>query len=209
MLFLPPPPKLATSLADDLIDAAWEKYRPGETKPEVVALFIRGYREKTMGDPDRNDVGMIDDYALWRSPSQRFHCNCNTDPSRIGWNPGVGKPYAMLQPGIWDFYPGAHRGKRPALRQADDAATAKRLGIRNEGKFLVKRMWGWDDPRNYDEWGHQQINIHPMSVSSTSSWACLTIPIDYVSPWLGGVTRALSACSQATIPVALIEGPVV
>lgn len=207
-LFLPLPPKLTPERYDDLLDEAWGIYRPGEVKPKVVALFIRGYREKTMGDPTRNDVNEIDDYAGWRSPERRYQCNANTDPSKLGWNSAIGKPYAMLKPGIWDFYPGAHRGKRPALRQADNAEVAKKLGIRHEGKFQVTRMWGWNDPRNYDEWGHQQINIHPMGISSTSSWACLTIPMDFVNPFLSGVTRAMKIYGQKVIPVALIEGPV-
>lgn len=207
-MFFPPLPKLKPGLANKIIDREWAIQRPGEKMPQVVGLAIRGYRTTTLGEPTRNDVGMVDDLLYWRSPEASDMTNANTDPSRLGWNEAIGKPFAMLQPGIWDFYPGAHRGKRPAFRQADNAEVAKKLGIRNDGKFLVERMWGLNDPRNYKEWGHQQINIHPMSISSTSSWACLTIPVDFSTRWIGGAIKAMEIYRQPTIPVILIEGPI-
>lgn len=207
-MFFPPLPKLKKAQAEEIIDREWKLQRPGEVKPQVVGLAIRGYWERTIGDPTRNDVNEVDDVLVWCSPEGFDITNGNTDPSKLGWNPGVGKPYGMLQPGIWDFYPGSHRGKKPAFRQADNAEVAKKLGIRNEGKFLVERMWGWKDPRNYLEWGHQQVNIHPMTISSTSSWLCLTIPGDSSTRWLSGSQRAMRAYNQPLFSVVLIEGPI-
>jgi hypothetical protein len=207
-MYFPPLPKLKKSLANDIIHFEWERQRPGETKPKVIGLAVRGYRQRTIGNPERNDVGEVDDLLYWQSPEGMDMTNANTDPSKLGWNHGVGKPYGMLQPGIWDFYAGSHRGRRPAFRQADNAEVALKYGIRNQGKFLVERMWGWNDPRNYMEWGHQQVNIHPMSISSTSSWLCLTIPVDHSDRWIGGAQRVMKIHKQPVFSVVLIEGPI-
>lgn len=207
-MYFPPLPKLKRSLAEELFDRQWQKNRPGEEKPKICILAIRGYRAHTIGNPDRNDVNEVDDLLAYITPTEFYAVNANTDPSRLGWNPGVGKPYGMLEPGVWDFYRGPHKGVTPAYRQADNAEVAKKLGIRNDGKFLVKRMWGWTDPRNYLEWGHQQVNIHPMSISSTSSWLCLTIPVDQSKRWLQWGWDQMDLFKQKTIPVALIDGPV-
>jgi lysozyme len=176
--------------------------------PVVYVLAVRAYRKRTMGDPGRNDVGIFDDAFFLVTPDGMLAENANTDPSRLGWNPGVGKPYGILQPGVWWFYPGPHKGLKGCFRQADDAAVAKKLGIPHEGKFKVMRMWGWDDPRNYLEWGHQQVNIHPATVSSTSSWLCLTLPWDRAKAWLAAATGALKKHRQKLLPVILIEGPI-
>ena len=207
-MYFPPLPKLTRELALRIVAREYARLRPGEEIPDVVGLAVRGYRKTSMGDPTRNDVGIVDDLLAWISLDGFSAVNANTDPSRLGWNAAIGKPFCMLQPGIWDFYPGAHRGRKPAYRQADDAAVAKRLGIRNEGKFLVKRMWGHNDSRNYDEWGHQQIDIHPMTISSTSSWACLTIPADKSDIWCATGQAEMRKHGQKVFPVVLIEGPI-
>lgn len=202
------PPLAEKSLVERLALAKWREDGNTGPLPAVYNLAVRGYRFRTMGNPERNDVGIFDDAFFLVTPDGFYPENANTDPSRLGWNPGVGKPYGMLQPGVWFFYPGAHKGVSPAFRQADDAQVAKAFGIPHEGKFKVRRMWGIDDPRNYIEWGHQQVNIHPASMSTTSSWLCLTLPYDRAKNWLKIATLALKENRQKLLPVILIDGPI-
>lgn len=202
-------PNASRALVDRLAQVVWDKDHPNETIPKVYFVMVRGYRFQSMGNPERQDVGIFDDAAFLCTPTLFLAENSNTDPSRFGWNPGVGKPYGMLKSNhVWWFYPGAHKGHRPSFRQADDAAVAKMMGIPHEGKFHVTRMWGHNDPRNYDEWGHQQVNIHRAGMSSTSSWLCLTIPLDKSDTFLGIATDELKRYGQKTIPVILLEGPI-
>ena len=208
-LFVPTTlPKASRELVIEKATAGWLADGNEGPLPKVFFFMVRGYRKTSMGDPTRNDVGINDDAGFLVTPDAFYPENMNTDPSRLGWNPGVGKPYGMLQPGVWWFYPGPHKGHRPSFRQADDADVAKRLGIPHEGKFKVMRMWGYNDPRNYLEWGHQQVNIHRQVISSTSSWLCLTVPFDRSDRWLQIATDALQVHGQKIIPVILVEGPI-
>ncbi|MCW1921332.1 hypothetical protein OKA05_02135 [Luteolibacter arcticus] len=197
----------------DLVKAraleAWRAAGYTSPLPKVYNLAVRGYRATTMGPTEGNDFGYFDDAFFLVTPEGVLSANANTDPSKLGWNPGVGKPYGMLKPGVWWMYPGAHKGRKPAFRQADDAEVAKQLGIPHGGKFHVTRMWGRDDPRNYDEWGHQQVNLHfgRGPITGTSSWLCLTVPEG--SPWIQAAVNALKAHGQKLLPNILIEGPIV
>ncbi len=186
----------------------WRKEGHEEPLPKVYVLAVRGYWKASVGDPTRNDVGVWDDAFFLVTPTKMLAERANTDPSKIGWNPGVGKPYFMLDEGVWFFYPGAHKGVKPAFRQADNAAVAKALGIPNGGKFTGVRMWGWNDPRNYKETGHQQVNIHPGGDVGTSSWACQTLPRARATAWLQAATDELKAHGQKLLPYILIEGPI-
>ena len=201
-------PLASKELVQRLALEAWQNDGNQGPLPKVFNLAVRGYRFKTMGNPERNDVGIFDDAFFLVTPDGFYPENANTDPSRLGWNPGVGKPYGMLQPGVWWFYPGAHRGVSPAFRQADDAATGRRLGIPHDGAFHVMRMWGHDDPRNFLEWGYQQVNIHPAGMNTTSSWLCLTLPLDRAKNWLRIATLALRKNKQRLLPTILIDGPI-
>lgn len=201
-------PLASKELVQRLALEAWQNDGNQGPLPKVFNLAVRGYRFKTMGNPERNDVGIFDDAFFLVTPDGFYPENANTDPSRLGWNPGVGKPYGMLQPGVWWFYPGAHRGVSPAFRQADDAATGRRLGIPRDGAFHVMRMWGYDDPRNFLEWGYQQVNIHPAGMNTTSSWLCLTLPLDRAKNWLRIATLALRENKQRLLPTILIDGPI-
>lgn len=209
---MPARPKALPKASRKLVIAkaleAWRADGNEGPLPAVFNLAVRGYRKTTMGNPTRNDFGIFDDAFFLVTPTTMLAENANTDPSRIGWNPGVGKPYGVLKPGVWYFYPGAHKGVKPAFRQADNADVAKKLGIPHKGKFHVTRMWGINDPRNYDEWGYQQVNIHPAAVSSTSSWLCLTLPFDRAKAWLQTATNALKEHKQKLLPTILIEGPI-
>lgn len=202
------PPNVTRPFIEALALKAWRADGNEGPLPKVYFFMVRGYRFKTMGNPERNDVGINDDMGVLLTPTHFVPINMNTDPSRLGWNSAVGKPYGMLQPGVWWFYPGKHKGRGPAFRQADDAAVAKMLGIPHEGRFKVMRMWGYNDPRNKIEWGHQQVNIHWQSMSSTSSWLCLTVPVDLSDEWLGLATSEMKKYGQRIIPVVLVEGPI-
>lgn len=202
-------PKAPRDLVEKLALEAWKADGNEGPLPKVYNLVVRGYRATTMGPTKGNDVGIFDDAFFLVSPTKFFSENANCDPSRLGWNPGVGKPYGMLKPGVWWMYKGPHKGKVPALRQADNAEVAKKLGIPHDGKFHVTRMWGVNDPRNYDEWGHQQVNLHfgRGPITGTSSWLCLTVPAG--SPWIQAAWDEMDKHGQKTIPNILIEGPIV
>ncbi len=177
--------------------------------PEQVRLLgVRGYRRDTMGEPGVNDVGIYDDAMFLCAPGVFKAVNANTDPSRLGWNPGVGKPYAMLRPGLWYFRRGPHKGKAPALRQCTDEEARER-GIPADGEFRVLRCFGNGDPRNYEEAGYFAINIHPGGESTTSSWGCQTAPpIEYYD-FMNAVWEASITAKQARIPYLLVDGPIV
>ena len=202
-------PQASRALVDRLALPIWHQENPDLPLPQVYFVMVRGYRKHSMGNPDRNDTGIFDDAAFLCTPTLFLAENSNTDPSKLGWNPGVGKPYGMLKSNhVWCFYPGAHKGHRPSFRQADDQAVAKMFGIPHDGRFEVTRMWGHNDPRNYDEWGHQQVNIHRAGISTTSSWLCLTIPIDRCDAFLQIATDELKRYASKKIPVILLEGPI-
>ena len=179
------------------------------TKSEPFALLgVRGYRRDSMGVPGQNDVGIYDDAIFLVGPNVFVSANANTDPIKLGWNSGVGKPFAMLQCGLWYFRRGSHRGKTPALRQATDEE-AKTLNIPHNGEFLVERCFGKNDPRNYKEWGYFAINIHSGGEKSTSSWGCQTIPPDEFTSFMDTVWKSTINVKQNRIPYFLLEGPIV
>jgi lysozyme len=179
------------------------------TKDEPIALLgVRGYRRDSMGVPGQNDVGIYDDAIFLVGPNLFLSANANTDPSKLGWNSGVGKPFAMLQNGLWYFRRGPHKGKTPALRQATDEEAAS-LKIPHEGEFLVERCFGKNDSRNYKEWGYFAINIHAGGEKSTSSWGCQTIPPDEFLHFMDAVWKTSINAKQNRIPYFLINGPIV
>lgn len=180
---------------------------PTPTEP-VALLGVRGYRRDTMGVVGQNDVGIYDDAIFLVGKGIFLAANANTDPSKLGWNPGVGKPFAMLQTGVWYFRRGPHKGKVPALRQCTDEEAAD-LGIPNQGEFLVERVFGKGDKRNYKESGYFAINIHSGGVATTSSWGCQTIPPDEYLNFMDAVWSSSINAKQKRIPYFLTEGPIV
>lgn len=133
-------------------------------------LGIRGYYERTMGNPASNDRGIYDDAMFLVTDSSVARFNANTDPSRRS------KGIAMLEPGVWGYETGFHgitRGNPyPALRQRS-AVTVRR-----------------DDVSLLDT-GHFAINIHRGSETSTSSEGCQTIPPKQWKGFIDEVYRAL------------------
>ena len=200
---LPPSRPKATEAQ---IRAILEDWTPRLDDP-VAIVGVRGYYRDSMGAPGVNDLGQYDDAMFLVAPGVFKAVNANTDPSRAGWNPGVGKPFAMLQPGLWYFRRGPHKGKLPALRQCTDEE-ANDLGIPDDGEFRVERRFGAGDPRNYVEKGYFAINIHSGGQSSTSSWGCQTIPPDQFDDFMLSVFEHTKKVNQSRIPYLLIEGPI-
>jgi lysozyme len=198
------PPKVSEKVIRDLLA---EIALPSSTEP-VALLGVRGYRRDSMGVPGQNDVGIYDDAIFLVGPNVFLSVNANTDPVKLGWNSGVGKPFAMLQEGLWYFRRGPHRGKTPALRQATDEE-AKPLNIPHNGEFLVERSFGKDNPKNYKEWGYFAINMHSGGENSTSSWGCQTIPPDEFLHFMDTVWKTSINAKQNRIPYFLMNGPIV
>ena len=176
-----------------------------------AALGVRGYRRDTMGKPGVNDVGMYDDAIFFIAPGVFKAVNANTDPSRIGWNASIGKEFAMLCPGVWYFIRGAHKGRTPALRQADEDQ-ADDYKIPNHGKFKVWRAKSMDavldGTARVDE-GNVNINIHRGGDVTTSSWGCQTIPPAEFDDFMLTVWEHTKKHDQDRIPYRLINGPIV
>ena len=208
-LYLPPPPKVRRELVVKMAEAEWQLANGDDPMPLVYLFMVRGYRATTMGPTPGNDPGIWDDMMALVTRDSFHAINANLDPSRYGWNPGVGKPFGILQPGWWMWYPGPHKGKRPAFRQADDAATGRKLGFPHEGKFLVERCWGRGDKRNYFEWGHFQANVHLGGYRTTSSWMCPTVPPQGGKAFLQRATDALKSHNQPFMHGCIVEGPIV
>lgn len=173
-------------------------------------LGVRGYYRDTMGVAGRNDVGVFDDAMFFVGPDVFVAANANTDPSRLGWNEAVGKPFAMLLPGLWYFIRGAHKGKVPALRQADEDQ-ADDVKIPNHGHFKVWRGKSMDDvltkTARIDD-GYHAINIHRGGETTTSSWGCQTLPSDQFDNFMQTVWEHTKKHGQERIPYLLVEGPI-
>lgn len=180
--------------------------------PEYPAaiLAVRGYYQKTMGDPDRNDVGIYDDAAFLLHPGGMIPTLWSTDPTRLGFNPGVGKNFAMLQPGDWFFIRGPHKGRTPALRQADEEE-AKAAGIPDKGRFKVWRAANMQqilDGTAKTELGYFAINCHCGGSTRPSSWGCQNEPRDSYPAFLKQVWDITKKLGMKRIPYRLIDGPV-
>lgn len=148
----------------------------------VIAFANRGYYRDSMGRPGVNDAGQFDD-ACWLVTPEEVHAyNWNTDPSVIGWNRSLGKPFAMLAEGIWPFVKGMHKGRIKAWRQPyEEQAKAAQLGkvftdARRLGHFVVLRDANRPGVPVYEDEGYHAINIHDATESGTSSWGCQTAP---------------------------------
>jgi len=183
------------------------------SKCPVMVLAIRGYYRDTMGEVGKNDVGIFDDAAFIVSGGTVHRYNWNTDPSKVGWNPGVEKHFAMLAPGVWPFVVGQHKGKGPAWRQPDeeqahDCQLDQYFGDRRAnghfGVYRARTLAGAVGAA--DDWGYHAINIHWGSSIGTSSWGCQTAP---ASQWdsFRKISYRLAAKTQPFLPYVLIDNP--
>ena len=192
------------------------------------ALAVRSYFRDTMGVRGRNDVGIYDDgLFIVRADDVVLPFNANLDPSRIGINGAIGKPFAQLATGLWYFREGLHKGKVAAWRQPDtDEAEALELPnnyeIQGDGAVsacLPGLFSVWRDPGDgrppYHDLGYHAINIHPGGNYGTSSWGCLTLPPSQADEWLRESyaatrqqRRAMDSAKHRVLPVLLMDGPI-
>ncbi len=179
----------------------------------VAVVAFRGYYRDTMGAPGRNDVGIYDDAAFLVTPDKISRFHWNTDPSKVGWNPGVGKPFAMLTPGLWPFIRGSHKGKGPAWRQPDED-DARRVKLeaffsdfRSRGHFKVFRAPGMPTASSPTDTGYHAINCHWGGTYGTSSWGCQTAPEE---EWPTFQRESYAAAgAQPFLPYFLFDAPAI
>jgi lysozyme len=131
-------------------------------------LFIvgfRGYYEKSMGDPTKNDRNIYDDAAFMISPNTFRSFNYNTDPSAVRKGRGTGAEKGMLSLKANEIYFahkfGFHRNKYLALVQRMGTVKGFRDGIEVE-YYPVEGSFG--------------ANIHKGVRFSTGSEGCQTVP---------------------------------
>jgi hypothetical protein len=206
-----PPPRVPRSL---IVRLAQEDFArngpPGMVEmPLCYEFFVRNYRPTTMGPTPGNDTNIFDDLWTWITPGGMLAINANTDPSRYGWNAGVGKPMAVLNPGWWPFYRGAHKGRKPSMRQYD-VEQGRRAGLPNDGRFSVTRTYAPGDHRNYQESGYYAINQHDNRWAvGTTSEGCLTAHTELYLPFMTQVWSDSKKAKMDTIWCGLIEGPII
>lgn len=151
----------------------------------VKLLGVRGYFGKTMGDPDKNDVGIYDDALFVVSDDLYLPFNANTDPSRL--LPNV----AVLKPGGPYLYKiGMHNMKAPyqALRQFG------RVTVLREGKEHTDTAAA-----------PFYIDIHKGGYNTTSSLGCQTLHPEQWYFFLQSVKDELKKHNQQIIPYCLVE----
>lgn len=151
----------------------------------VALLGVRGYYRDSMGVVGRNDFGLYDDAMFLLGADVFTSFTSNTDPARAGVNAKIGKPYAVLAPGVWCYRLGQHKGKYLALVQ-DSPVIVRR------GDTATERGW----------FG---INIHKGSYTSTSSEGCQTIHPSQWAEFIAAVQRAMARAQARSIPYVLVE----
>ncbi len=151
----------------------------------VSLLGVRGYYRDSMGAKGRNDLGIYDDAIFLCGPNTFAGFNANTDPARGGINPKVGKPYAVLKPGVWLYKVGLHKQSYTALIQAA-AVTVLRDKDEESGWF--------------------GINIHKGGESSVSSEGCQTIHPRQWAAFIASVQLEMQRAKVSRINYALMEG---
>lgn len=177
--------------------------------PAGFFLTIRGYYRDSLGAKGKNDVGMYDDMLAWVSEKDILPIQGNTDPSRVGWNGSLGKPFAMLVPGVWYFIRGPHKGRQPCFRQPTEE-NAQDFRIPGKGYFTVYRAKGQNQISQHTaptESGYFAINIHDGGDENTSSWGCLTAPSKTFIPWATEIWARTREKKQDVLPMLLLENP--
>jgi lysozyme len=155
----------------------------------VKLLGVRGYYKHTMGNPDKNDLGVYDDAIFILAPNKlMLSYNANTDPSSI-----FNDHTAMLKPGGPYLYKiGMHgvSGDHPyrALRQY--------------GRVTVLRKGKEDTDTAQAPF---YIDIHRGGYNTTSSLGCQTIHPDQWPDFFANVERLMDNNRQQVIPYCLVE----
>lgn len=178
------PPAAGPNEINLLVDS----YKIDRDKYPVIIVGVRGYSLE-MGQARVNDRGIYDDAAFVLSPTAFLAVNFNTDPSgyRKGKGTGAGKGMAVLDPGLWMYRVGPHRGVSPALRQAD--------------KVTVTR----DGDPPYKETGIFAINHHRGGARTTSSAGCQTVPPSQWKNYIQTIVSELNRYGQGVVPYLLIN----
>ncbi len=200
-------PKATREQVMPLAQEAWRTSGNPGLLPSHFILAVRGYWPVSMGPTPGNDAGIFDDAWFLVTPTEFIGIPANTDPSRYGWNANAGKPMAVLQPGFWPFYRGAHRGKTPALRQYTPEE-AKACKLDGDGSFKVCRTYAPGDSRNYMERGYYAINCHSGSEVRTSSEGCQTCPASLFQSFMNRVWNVTRDARISTVWYGLVEGPI-
>lgn len=163
-----------------LLPAAWRH-------AGVVVLFVRGYYDRTFGDPG-NERGVYDDAAFLVTPGEVTAFNANADPSVYRRRVATLKaPQAVL------YEKGKHGISRgpgyDAWRQASDV-TVVRDRIGEDTDAPGRRFW---------------INLHRGGATGTSSLGCLTIAPHQWDDFLARSYTATEEAGQDRLPVVLLE----
>lgn len=191
-------PRSSLGVVISAANKAWDDTRPGTKLPDFFVLAVRAYYRDSMGVPRSNDYGIYDDAFFIVSPLGFHPWNGNSDPSRIGWNPGADKFMARLKPGIYEFRRLKHKINSPAgymaYGQGSSPVTVER--IRKDGSIAQT------------ETGCFGINLHRGGVNGTSSEGCLTVPTGQWPAFDTTLSVVLASLKASTFPLILIEGPI-
>jgi hypothetical protein len=154
---------------------------------KVAVVAVRGYYQKSIGDPERNDVGHYDDAVFVVGPTLFAAYNANTDPSN---NAKVGR--ATLAIGQWRYRPGVHgiTWKKPKVPYK---------AFVQAGPVRVHR-WG-----KGPELGWFGINIHRGGASTTGSEGCQTIPPDQWESFRAVLESELKRHGQTAFTYLLVD----
>jgi lysozyme len=197
---VPIPPSRPRASLTAVMAAAQKAWPPSRgALPSLFVLAVRAYYRDTMGVPRENDFSMFDDAIFIVTPFGFSAWNANTDPSRAGWNPGVRKFMARLQPGVWNFRRLKHHARRPtgymAFGQGADPVTVERIDSSRKIRQTETGIFG--------------INLHRASTSGTSSEGCLTVPVGQWVSFRSMLDDAIAKTDSKTFPLILIDGPIV
>lgn len=157
-------------------------------KPFILGQ--RGYFLNSIGVVGKNDRGKYDDAIFIVSPYVYKSFWANTDPSgyRKGHGYGNSKGMASLDPGIWTFKRGLHRGSYMALVQRVEEVVVTR-----------------DGSPDYKDEGWHGINIHKGGTKTTSSLGCQTIYPSQWSDFYNTVDKLMDKYEMNTIEYVLVE----
>lgn len=168
----------------------------------INLVGVRGYFEKTMGDPSKNDRGMYDDAMFIVSPDHFSPWNANTDPSR--YQPGIAVLKAnakrnpdgsisVLRPEPYLYKVGLHGVSGPAPYEA----------FRQYGRVTVIRDGKGEETDT--EKNPFFIDIHRGGYTTTSSLGCQTIHPDQWHEFFKTGKTEMKKLGQIIIPYWLVE----
>ena len=145
-------------ISRDELNRIIEAHRINREKYPLLLIGIRGYA--SLGGNTGNKRNIYDDGIVILTDRVCEVFPANTDPSRFGINPKIGKGFASLKLGAYPSYIfDTHNGSRP------HPAICQRVG-----EVTVLRDGG------IEESGYFGINIHRGGEAGTSSDGCQTLP---------------------------------